>query len=605
MHIELFVIIWSDGWGEATGVFWCDDLPSRSDILLQSPGGPIVPRGWEEADKNIFWPPLVSAETGGFDPRCAALIARRMIDLTPLSTQNAISTLTSSRDQRRALPDHSADPQNGSTWRFQIGSPFAVQASDNSLRPGSRAARRRQRAAEPINLIEFQRMRRRHRVRSPLDASLKHKLYYGEKERFILNLAEPIVSLPDTGRSFQLSDPIPASRRLVLMYPLDPRGQKIGGIESHVRLVLQHAPADWSVLFVGVDGRGDCRLGEAVQMTFRGRNIDFLPVLFYPEEQVHQAAKSIGQSITARFFLGLIRHFAAIKRAVGHMPVSVELQRFEFASIPFLMGYPVVQVIHGEGSRGDKMDSLIKKYWFVHQLNEQIAIRLADRIVCVNPNILTRLEKINTRAAQRAVFMPVPVDTEVFGARDFEVSDGVLRVVFAGRLDEFKDPPTKFRVLARVHELLGGACEFHYIGLSEPRRYKEFSLVEKFTICHGFQPPTEVANLMARCHMGILTSFFEGMPCYLLEMISVGRPVAAIRLPQYDLLLEEGVSGTMTERTADNRLLVEQLASRIVEMWNAIKGKTISAFVVHAKAEPFSVRVLFNSHFARHEAIAR
>ena len=78
--------------------------------------------------------------------------------------------------------------------------------------------------------------------------------------------------------------------RLVLMHPLDPRGKKIGGIESHVRLVLEYAPADWSVLFVGVDGQGNCRLGEVTPMTFRGRIIDFLPVLFYPEDRVHEAA---------------------------------------------------------------------------------------------------------------------------------------------------------------------------------------------------------------------------------------------------------------------------------------------------------------------------
>lgn len=393
-------------------------------------------------------------------------------------------------------------------------------------------------------------------------------------------------------------------RRLVVMYPLDPRGQKIGGIESHVRLVMEHAPPDWGVLFIGVDGKGDCTLGKVTPMTFRGRTIDFLPVLFYPENRVHQAATRLKQSITLRFMLGLFRYFFAIKRAVGRIPATVELQRFEFALVPFLMNYPTVQVIHGEGSRGDKMDSLIKKYWFLHRLNEQIAIRLAHRIVCVNPNIVARLETMSARSARRAVFMPVPVDTKVFRMRDFDVSDNVLRIIFAGRLDEFKDPPTQFRVLARVHQLLNGACEFHYVGTTDPSRYKEFSLIEKFTLRHGFQPAAKVADLMARCHMGILTSFFEGMPCYLLELLAVGRPVAAIRLPQYDLVVEEGVSGTMVERSTDDAFMVEQMASRIVAMWLAIKSGKISVSAVRTKAEPYSVDRLFGDHFARHERLA-
>jgi glycosyltransferase involved in cell wall biosynthesis len=211
---------------------------------------------------------------------------------------------------------------------------------------------------------------------------------------------------------------------------------------------------------------------------------------------------------------------------------------------------------------------------------------------------------MSARSARRAVFMPVPVDTKVFRMRDFDVSDNVLRIIFAGRLDEFKDPPTQFRVLARVHQLLNGACEFHYVGTTDPSRYKEFSLIEKFTLRHGFQPAAKVADLMARCHMGILTSFFEGMPCYLLELLAVGRPVAAIRLPQYDLVVEEGVSGTMVERSTDDAFMVEQMASRIVAMWLAIKSGKISVSAVRTKAEPYSVDRLFGDHFARHERLA-
>ena len=201
--------------------------------------------------------------------------------------------------------------------------------------------------------------------------------------------------------------------------------------------------------------------------------------------------------------------------------------------------------------------------------------------------------------------MPVPVDTKMFRTYDFDVSDNVLRIIFAGRLDEFKDPPTMFRVIARVHELLEGACEFHYVGMTDPHRYVEFSLIEKFTNCHGFQPSDKVADLMARCHMGILTSFFEGMPCYLLELLAVGRPAAVIRLPQYDLVIEEGVSGTMVERTSDGEIVVEQLALRIVAMWGAIKYNKMLPSSIHAKAEPFSVGHQFGAHFERHQSLGR
>ena len=332
---------------------------------------------------------------------------------------------------------------------------------------------------------------------------------------------------------------------------MDPRGTKIGGIETYVRILIQHAPLNWRVLLVGVDGKGDCKLCEVTRMDLSRRSIDFLPMIYFPDEEIHEAARALAKSLTLQFAISLFRNFFRLRKAIGKGGITVELERFEFAIVPFLLGKPTVQVVHGEGSKQDKMDSLIKKYWFLHRTSEEIAMRLASAIVCVNPNIEAQVKKKLPKRASSITFMPVPVDTDTFRVHEFDISDGIFRVVFAGRLDEFKDPPTMFRSLHEVHNRLRGQLEFHYVGTSDPHRYPEFDLIETFTIAHGYKDPADVAVIIARCHAGILTSFFEGMPCYLLEVLSVGRPVVAIRLPQYDLVIEEGVSGSMIERAPD------------------------------------------------------
>jgi glycosyltransferase involved in cell wall biosynthesis len=392
------------------------------------------------------------------------------------------------------------------------------------------------------------------------------------------------------------------SRAICLVHPMDPRGQKVGGIETHLRLMLRYAPPGWRMLFVGVDGRGDCRLGELSSVEICGRTFDFLPVCFYPEDKVHDAAKTVGQSLTFQFGLGLVRYLRQISKAIGSLPTSIELQRFEFAMLPRLLGRPFVQIIHGEGSKTDKMDSLIKRYWFVHRLNEEVAVRLANSIVCVNPNIVRRLhDKLGED--NRIVCMSVSVDTEIFRKTEFDTADGIFRVMFAGRLDEFKDPPLMFRVLAAVHDRLGGAFEFHYVGTSNPQRYAEARLIETFTVCHGYRTSSEVAEIAARCHAGVLTSFFEGMPCYLLEMLAVGRPVVAIRLPQYDAVIEDGISGYMVERVADGDRLISTLAGRFVRTWSEIREGRIEPASVSRKAMRFSVQAQLGDHFGRHEAL--
>jgi glycosyltransferase involved in cell wall biosynthesis len=396
-----------------------------------------------------------------------------------------------------------------------------------------------------------------------------------------------------------------AKQCLCLIHPLDPRGSKIGGIETHLRLLLRRAPEKWRLLVVGVDGRGDCELGRPTGLVVNGRCVDFLPVIHYPDTDVHEAARRIDRSVTVRFAVGLLQNLLRIQRAIGPAPASIELERFEFAAIPYLLRRPAVQVVHGEGSRGDKMDSLIKKYWFVHRTMEELAIRLASAIVCVNPNIEARLKRKLPGRSRSIELMPVPVDTTVFKICPFDHDDGIFRVVFAGRLDEFKDPPTMFRTLRAVCDRLQGRFEFHYVGTSDPHRYSEFGLIDGCTRRHGYKTPPEVAAIVARCHAGLLTSFFEGMPCYLLELLSVGRPVVAIRLPQYDPMVQEGVSGSLLERSSDQQLTATNLADRLLSTWAAIQRDELDPCRIHAKVEPFSADELLGRHFARHARVAQ
>ena len=57
---------------------------------------------------------------------------------------------------------------------------------------------------------------------------------------------------------------------------------------------------------------------------------------------------------------------------------TTELQRFEFALLGRLIGRPVVQIVHGEGSRKDQMDSLIRRFWYLNLANERIALTAGE-----------------------------------------------------------------------------------------------------------------------------------------------------------------------------------------------------------------------------------
>ena len=56
--------------------------------------------------------------------------------------------------------------------------------------------------------------------------------------------------------------PVKPRYQICLIHPFDPRGEKVGGLETYIRDFITFHPADTDLLFIGVDSRGDLKLGE-------------------------------------------------------------------------------------------------------------------------------------------------------------------------------------------------------------------------------------------------------------------------------------------------------------------------------------------------------
>jgi glycosyltransferase involved in cell wall biosynthesis len=145
--------------------------------------------------------------------------------------------------------------------------------------------------------------------------------------------------------------------------------------------------------------------------------------------------------------------------------------------------------------------------------------------------------------------------------------------VFAGRLDEFKNPQLMFRTIARLRQRMPDGLEFHYVGTSDPHRFAEFTAIEDITIRHGFKDAAGMAAALAGADAGILTSEFEGMPRFVLETLAVGRPVVAMHLPQLESAIEDGVNGFLVGREGPVEEWVETLAQRFVDVRDAIASQ--------------------------------
>ena len=391
--------------------------------------------------------------------------------------------------------------------------------------------------------------------------------------------------------------------QICLIHPFDPRGEKVGGLETYIRDFITFHPDDTDLLFIGVDSKGDLELGKVHKLTFRGRTFEFLPILRYSDQQAREAAKTVRSSLTGQFFIALLRHFGLIARLIRSRRCSIDLRRVEFSWLPAILRLPFVQMLHGEGVPKMQMDSLLRRYSFVHNAGERFAVAASEKFLCVNPHITERLQKTYPSRKDKIDTLWTWVNTDIFKTQPLPREVDPFRIVFAGRLDEFKDPALMFMTIAGLHRRLGGKVEFHYIGTSDPHRFGEFAAIEDITVRHGFKDAAGMAATLASVHAGILTSEFEGMPRFVLETLAVGRPVAAMHLPQLEAAIHDGVSGYLVPRGDTRQAMADALVQRFVELRDAMAKGELDSARIAASINTFTPNTQLARVFRYHQEI--
>lgn len=391
--------------------------------------------------------------------------------------------------------------------------------------------------------------------------------------------------------------------QICLIHPFDPRGEKVGGLETYIRDFITFHPTDTDILFIGVDSAGDLALGEIHKLNFRGRTFDFLPILHYSDQQAREAARSIRSSLTGQFFVALLRHFNLIARLIRSRRCSVDLRRVEFSWLPAVLRLPFVQMLHGEGAPKLQMDSLLRKYSFVHNTGERFAVAMSEKFLCVNPFITERLQRTYPRRKDKIDTLWTWVNTEIFRPQPLPRSSSPFQVVFAGRLDEFKDPPLMFRAIEQLRRRLKGGVMFHYIGTSDPHRFAEFADIADITVRHGFKDAAGMAATLASAHAGILTSEFEGMPRFVLETLAVGRPVVAVHLPQLEPVIRHGDSGFLVTRAGGPDDMAEALAQRFIDVRDAMDAGEMDPARIAGAIKAFTPGTQLARVFRYHQEI--
>jgi len=392
---------------------------------------------------------------------------------------------------------------------------------------------------------------------------------------------------------------------ICVIHPFDPRGRKIGGIESHIREMIRSIPPDLNLVLIGVDEIGDLKRRHLQLANFDGRPFEFIPLLKRLDGEHLTPATRLHRSLTLRFFIAFLACVFFIRPILRSRPCTLEIQRFEFALFSTLLGIKSIQIVHGEGSPHQPMDSLLKKYWFVHQIGEAVAMRVSARILGVNPNIVAGLKRRFSRKCSDIGELSVSVNSNIFAVHPNIPVSSPFNIVFAGRLDAFKRPDLIFRVIDCLRSFHQIPVAFHYIGTSDPSKFPDFHAIEDITILHGFCRAETIAGLFGKMHAGLLMSEFEGMPVFALELLSAGRPLVALRLPQLDSIVVDDVSGYAVSRSKDDGENVRAAAGALLKLRSQMAMGRFHPHEIHSLISPYTQHTQLQRLFALHRQLQK
>lgn len=391
-----------------------------------------------------------------------------------------------------------------------------------------------------------------------------------------------------------------ARTAICLIHTFDPRGTKMGGLETYCRDMIAFCPPDVRLLVVGIDSFGDLVPGRLARIEVDGRAVDFLPVVAWPDARANGAARRLGRSLTLHFGLGLLRHGPDLRRRLRAGSYTVDNRRIELAPLCRLLGAPFVQMMHDEGLKTSR-DALINRFLWIYRMAEQIGLRSAERFFCVNPLMAERMRERFPAHRRKIGTVTTWYNPEVLHPTPF-ASGPMLRVFYAGRLDRVKNPALMFRAVAALQRRLG-AVEFHYVGGWDPERYPEFAPIRAITICHGYRTMREQARLLPGFDVGLLTSTMEGLPRCVLESLGAGRPVAAVHLPQLEPLLRSGVSGGLVDRHEDEGRTAEALADLVLDLWRDMQAGALTPDAIASVVADYTPQRRLTTVFDAHRAI--
>ena len=345
--------------------------------------------------------------------------------------------------------------------------------------------------------------------------------------------------------------------KILMMYPFDPFGPKIGGAETFIKGFIKFSPEDFDVGFIGVtSARQKHPPKKWTRSKLGNREFNFLP-LFYEQDE----NKKTIIPMSLRFTLALKMSQINVSNKV------LFFNRIEPVMLFRKTEYPKIAVIHNDIQKQiirEKSEVLWSKFPWLYFMFERLIFTSIDYIYSVNNNTLEFYQSKYPEQIEKFSFLPTWVDREIFSSTDepnFSIRKKLHSVnkllpienkwiLFVGRLQEQKAPLRLIDTFIEYYKKDKKACLI-MIGEGNLRKaveahIRKLKIENKVFLLNNMSQKT-LASFYRASDVLLLTSNYEGMARCVLEALGCGLPVVSTKAGEVKRVVKNEFSGEVVE----------------------------------------------------------
>ena len=345
--------------------------------------------------------------------------------------------------------------------------------------------------------------------------------------------------------------------RLLLVYPADPLGQKIGGIETFIKGLIVHTPPDIDIDFIGISSDRINRPPRRwLKLKIKDREFRFFPIFYEKEENRKKFVPlSLRFSLAVRFYRINTGEAVILHDNIESVVSSTQKDN------------PRIAVIHHDAQQQimrQKGETLWSRMPWIYAIFEKKAFSILDYIYTVGADAFETYKLQYPGYSDKFLRISIWADDETFYSSDkskHSLRQGILSlnnpipieskwILFAGRLQKVKAP---FRLVDAFLEYNKGPKDACLIILgdgdmkSDLHKYIEKKDAKNSIFLPGEVSPGTLADFYRASDVFLLTSDSETGPRCVLEALSCGLPAVSTNVGEAREFIKNGFSGEVVE----------------------------------------------------------